>query len=84
MNDPKEVFKEVAFHYLDDPARERKKIEFAELIEKHFKVVEKEFEELVALTTERQKNDYRKVIEGNRKTTESKKISLIFAENYKK
>jgi len=58
--DPKEVFKEVAFYYLDDPAREKKKIEFAELIEKHFKVVEKEFEELVALTTERQKNFHEK------------------------
>ena len=58
--DPKEVFKEVAFHYLDDQARENKKIAFAELIEKHFKVVEKEFEELVALTTERQKNFHEK------------------------
>ena len=58
--DPKEVFKEVAFHYLDDLKREKKKIEFAELIEKHFKVVEKEFEELVFLTTERQTNFHEK------------------------
>jgi hypothetical protein len=58
--DPKEVFREVAFHYLDDPAREKKKIEFAELIENHFKVVEKEFEELVSLTIERQKNFHEK------------------------
>ena len=30
--DPKEVFKEVAFHYLDDQLERKKKIEFAELI----------------------------------------------------
>ena len=58
--DPKIVFEEVAAYYLDDPTREKRKIEFAELIEKNFKVVEKEFEELVSLTVGRQKTFHEK------------------------
>ena len=60
IKDPKIEFEEVAAYYLDDPAREKKKIEFAELIEKNFKVVEKEFEELVGLTVSRQKSFHEK------------------------
>ena len=53
--DPKSVFTDVAFHYMDDQNREKKKIQIAESIEDKFKFVEKEFEELVKLTEERQK-----------------------------
>ena len=40
---------------MDDQNREKKKIQIAESIEDKFKFVEKEFEELVKLTEERQK-----------------------------
>ena len=53
--DPKSVFTDVAFHYMDDQNREKKKIQISESIEDKFKFVEKEFEELVKLTEERQK-----------------------------
>jgi len=52
---PSIVFKEVAFHYLNDQEREKKKIDFSELIEKYFKVVEKEFETLVENSVDKQK-----------------------------
>ena len=53
--DPKSVFTDVAFHYMSDEGREKKKIQISESIEDKFKFVEKEFEELVKLTEEKQK-----------------------------
>ena len=55
IRDPKSVFTDVAFHYMDDQSREKKKIDMADWIEDKFKFVEKEFEDLVKLTEERQR-----------------------------
>ena len=60
MKNPEKVFKEIVFHYLDDQSREAKKIKFSEKIEDYFKIVEKEFEELVSLTSEKQKSFHEK------------------------
>ena len=40
---------------MDDQSREKKKIDMADWIEDKFKFVEKEFEDLVKLTEERQR-----------------------------
>lgn len=60
VKNPEKVFKEIVFHYLDDKQREEKKIKFSEKIEEYFKIVEKEFEELVSITSEKQKTFHEK------------------------
>ncbi|MFL2887896.1 MAG: hypothetical protein ACJZ3C_02805 [Pelagibacteraceae bacterium] len=60
IKNPEKVFKEIVFHYLNDQSRETKKIKFSEKIEEYFKIVEKEFEELVSLTSEKQKSFHEK------------------------
>lgn len=54
--DPKIVFKEAAFHYMDDQIRENKKLDYANNIEEKFKASEALVENLQKKSEEVQKN----------------------------
>ena len=62
--DAKINFTDVAFHYMDDQSREKKKIDMADWIEDKFKFVEKEFEDLVKLTLNCNIEDARKFLKS--------------------
>lgn len=54
--DPSKVFREAAFHYKDDSAREKTKIEYSELIERKFEDSEKEVDNILKKSEETQNN----------------------------
>ena len=58
--DPLSVFPDVAFHYMSDEEREKKKLAFDEGIDQKFKRAEKEIEDLQKLSVEKQKELHEK------------------------
>lgn len=58
--DPSFVFPDVAFHYMSDEEREKKKLMFDEGIDQKFKQAEKEIEDLQKLSVEKQKELHEK------------------------
>ena len=57
---PTKVFPDVAFHYMSDEEREKKKLTFDEGIDQKFKQAEKETEDLQKLSVEKQKELHEK------------------------
>ena len=60
VKDPKNVFRDVAFHYMTDKQREEMKIKFSESIDQKFKQAEKEVEDLQKASVEKQKELHEK------------------------
>ena len=54
--DPSKVFREATFHYMDDSAREKTKIEYSESIERKFEDSEKEVDNILKKSEETQNN----------------------------
>ena len=58
--DPVKVFPDVAFHYMTDEQREKKKLAIDESIDQKFKQAEKEIEQIQKLSVDKQRELHEK------------------------